>query len=299
MTFKRLLRSCVAPVLMVSLLAACASDKEAIEYVETPVEQLYNNAYNSLLANDYVKAAQQFDEVERQHPYSVWATKSQLMAAYSHYQDEKYDDAIIALDRFIELHPSNKDVPYAIYLKSLSYYEQISDVGRDQMMTDLARTTFEELLKRFPDSKYSRDASLKLDLTIDHLAGKEMEIGRYYTSRNQCIAALDRFKTVVETYDTTTHVPEALHRMSECYLQLGLDEEAKRTAAVLGHNFPGSEWYVDSYQIVERKRLKDPEISPWYWPFEEKDTLTVLEEQESRPRSTPKPKDDAAWWEIW
>lgn len=310
MTMKRLLRTTLTPAFAVMVLAACASDSEEIEYVETPVEVLYNNAYNSLLNNEYVKAAQQFDEVERQHPYSVWATKSQLMAAYSNYQDEKYDEAIIALDRFIELHPSNKDVPYALYLKGVSYYEQISDVGRDQMMTDLAKSTLEDLLKRFPNSKYARDARLKLDLTFDHLAGKEMEIGRYYTSRDQCIAAIERFKTVVEKYDTTTHVPEALHRMGECYLQLGLDHEARRTAAVLGHNFPGSEWYVDSYQIVERKRLRDPVEAPWYWPFDKKDPLTVLEEQDGQqavdardtiaetPLEDPK-EDKSSWWKFW
>ena len=290
-----------------SLLAACSSDK-VDEYVESPVEELYNDGHNALLAGEYEEAAKKFDEVERQHPYSIWATKAQLMAAYAHYENEEYDEAVIALDRFIQLHPSNKDVPYATYLKGLSYYEQISDVGRDQLMTDEAQKTFRELIKRFPPSKYARDARLKLDLTIDHLAGKEMEIGRYYTSRNQCIAALARFKSVVQKYQTTTHVPEALHRMIECYIQLGLDAEAKRTAAVLGHNFPGSEWYLDSYQIVERKRLVDKEEPSWYWPFEKKDTLDLLEEQDGvKAEEDLLPEDDApledkkdsSWWKIW
>lgn len=297
-----------APVLAVSLLSACSSTDEDIPYVESPVEQLYNDGHNALLAGEYEIAAQKFDEVERQHPYSVWATKSQLMAAFAHYEDEKYDEAVIALDRFIQLHPSNKDVPYATYLKGLSYYEQISDVGRDQLMTDQAQKTFRELIKRFPTSKYARDARLKLDLTVDHLAGKEMEIGRYYTSRNQCIAALNRFKAVVEKYQTTTHVPEALHRMIECYIQLGLEDEAKRTAAVLGHNFPGSEWYIDTYQIVERKRLKDKEDPSWYWPFEKKDTLELLEEQDGIKAETERldgeedllpVKKESSWWKIW
>lgn len=295
-----------APLLVAAMLSACSSTSDETEYVETPVEQLYNSAHNAMLAGEYNEATKKFDEVERQHPYSVWATKAQLMAAYAHYENEKYDEAVIALDRFIQLHPSNKDVPYATYLKGLSYYEQISDVGRDQMMTELAQKAFRELIKKYPNSKYARDARLKLDLTFDHLAGKEMEIGRYYTSRNQCIAALARFKNVVQKYDTTTHVPEALHRMIECYMQLGLDEEARRTAAVLGHNFPGSEWYVDTYQIVERKRLRDKEEPDWYWPFEEKDALEVLEEQDGQQAEDMRPEteepvepEDDSWWKFW
>ncbi len=306
---KHLFKRLAAPALIAVTLAACSSDNTEDTYVELPVEQLYNSAHNALLAGEYKDAAKKFDEVERQHPYSVWATKAQLMAAYANYESEEYDEAVIALDRFIQLHPSNKDVPYATYLKGLSYYEQISDVGRDQLMTDQAQKSFRELIKRYPTSKYARDARLKLDLTFDHLAGKEMEIGRYYTSRNQCIAALSRFKSVVQKYQTTTHVPEALHRMIECYLQLGLDDEAKRAAAVLGHNFPGSEWYTDSYQIVERKRVKDKEEGPWYWPFEKKDALDALEEQDGkiaedlRPEGGEEeivlPKKESSWWKFW
>ncbi len=305
---QRSLKYIATPLLAVSLLAACSSTDDAEEYVESPVEQLYNDGHNALLAQEYEEAATKFDEVERQHPYSVWATKAQLMAAYAHYENEKYDEAVIALDRFIQLHPSNKDVPYATYLKGLSYYEQISDVGRDQLMTDEAQKTFKELIKRFPTSKYAKDARIKLDLTVDHLAGKEMEIGRYYTTRNQCIAALSRFKSVVQRYQTTTHVPEALHRMIECYIQLGLDDEAKRTAAVLGHNFPGSEWYVDSYQIVERKRIKEKEEPSWYWPFDKKDALEVLEEQDGIQAENALPPEEkerlqaerkSSWWKIW
>ncbi|SCA57401.1 Outer membrane protein assembly factor BamD [Candidatus Terasakiella magnetica] len=304
---KKTILRLAAPLMMFAALSACSGTDQAEDYQESPVEQLYNDAHNNMLAGEYEEAAKKFDEVERQHPYSIWATKSQLMAAYANYENEEYDEAVIALDRFIQLHPSNKDVPYATYLKGLSYYEQISDVGRDQMMTDLAQKTFRELIKRYPTSKYSRDARLKLDLTFDHLAGKEMEIGRYYTSRNQCIAALSRFKTVVQKYDTTTHVPEALHRMIECYLQLGLDDEARRTAAILGHNFPGSDWYIDSYQIVERKRVKDKEAPSWYWPFEEKDALEVLEEQDGLKAEDARPdeealepaKEDKSWYNFW
>lgn len=231
------------------LLAACASTDEP-EYVERPVEELYNEAMDSLLAADYAEAARLFDEVERQHPYSVWAAKAQLMAAYANYQDNKYDDAVNALDRFIQLHPGNRDVAYAYYLRAISYYEQISDIGRDQKMTRLALESLEEVARRFPESRYARDATLKIDLARDHLAGKHMEIGRFYQARGEYLAAINRFRTVVQDYQTTTHAPEALHRLVECYLALGVTEEAQATAAVLGYNFPGSPWYADSYALL-------------------------------------------------
>ena len=240
----------VIATLGLSLMLAACSSNEAPEYVERPVSELYNGAQDLLDAKEYQKAAQAFDEVERQHPYSVWATKATLMSAYSYYQDNKYDDAINALDRFISLHPANPDVPYAYYLKALSYYEQISDVGRDQQMTQHAMEALDDVIRRFPDSKYSRDAKLKKDLTVDHLAGKEMSVGRYYQDRQEYLAAINRFKSVIDKYQTTTHVPEALARLTECYLALGLEGEAKRTAAVLGHNFPGSEYYSESYSLL-------------------------------------------------
>ncbi len=251
------------------LLAACANNEEK-KYVEEPVERLYNSALNQLQSQDFKGAAASFDEVDRQHPYSVWATKSQLMSAYAHYQNNAYDDALITLDRFIQLHPSNQDVPYAYYLKALSYYEQISDVGRDQKMTEFALKSLNDVVTRFPRSKYARDAKLKIDLTQDHLAGKEMEIGRYYSIQGQYLAAINRFKIVAENFQTTTHVPEALHRLTESYLALGLVDQANKTAAILGHNFPGSEWYVDTYEIVENKEIRKPEVrkTPWYWPFQ-------------------------------
>ena len=249
-------------VALALLVSACSTKKK--EYVERPVEELYNEALNYMEQQEYIEATQSFDEVERQHPYSVWATKAQLMAAYTYYLGNRYDDAILALDRFIQLHPANRDVAYAMYLKGLSYYEQISDVARDQKITELALTSFKELVTRFPKSKYSRDAKVKIDLAFDHLAGKEMEIGRYYHGQHQYLAAINRFRKVVETYQTTTHVPEALHRLTEAYLAIGVVEEARKTASVLGHNFPGSEWYIDSYEILENKKIR-PEIDiPWW-----------------------------------
>jgi len=244
-------------------LGACTQKKP--EYVERPVETLYNEAMDNLLVGFPADATAKFDEVERQHPYSLWATKAQLMAAYSYYLQNRYDDAIVALDRFIRLHPTSRDVAYAHYLKGLSYYEQISDVARDQKMTELALTTLDELVKRFPNSKYARDAKLKIDLTYDHLAGKEMEIGRYYHRQGHFLAAINRYRIVVDKFQTTTHVPEALHRLTEAYLALGVPDEARKTAAVLGHNFPGSEWYIDSYEMVEDKKVRpDKAGKPWY-----------------------------------
>ncbi len=239
------------------ILAACSSD-DGPTYVERPVEDIYNEAVDNLEAGRVQAAAEEFDEVERQHPYSIWATKAQLMAAYSYYLRQEHDDAILSLDRFIQLHPGNPDVAYAYYLKSLSYYEQISDVGRDQRTTQLALESLEEVSRRFPETSYARDARLKLDLTRDHLAGKEMEIGRFYLRRGHYLAAINRFKRVVEDYQTTTHVPEALHRIAESYTALGIEPEARKAAAVLGHNYPGSEWYVDSYAIVEDASVRDP-----------------------------------------
>jgi outer membrane protein assembly factor BamD len=241
------------------LLTACASDKDAAPKEEA-VDVLYNRAAKALDEGNYKEATKNFEEVERQHPYSQWATQAQLMAAYSSYQGQNYDEAELALDRFIELHPGSKDVDYAYYLKALCYYEQISDVRRDQEMTQSAVEAFTALQNRFPESRYARDAALKLDLTYDHLAGKEMEIGRYYLTRGQTQAAINRFRTVIQKYQTTTHTAEALHRLVEAYLTLGMTAEATKVASVLGYNYPGSEWYKRSYELLdprERQKIMD------------------------------------------
>ena len=256
------LRRFAAAVLVIVGLSACGSDE--IAYFEQPVEDLYNEAMDQMLSNNFAAAAVAFDEVERQHPYSVWATKAQIMTAFSNYQNNQYDEAILAARRFISLHPGNRDVDYAYYLVAISYYEQISDVGRDQRMTELAFEALEEIVRRFPDSVYARDATLKINLTRDHLAGKEMEIGRYYQSSGQHIAAINRFRNIIEKYQTTSHVPEALLRLTESYLALGVTDEAQATAAVLGHNFPGSEWYQDSYALLTGVDLR-PEVDGESW----------------------------------
>ena len=222
----------------------------AAQYIECPIDQIYTDAWKMIDTENWLQAGRQFDEVERQHPYSVWATKAQIMAAFTYYQANKYDDAIIALDRFIQLHPGHKDIPYAYYLKGLCFYEQISDVGRDQRVTQQALDSLSDLAKRFPDTPYAKDARLKVELTIDHLGGKEMDIGRYYQKNQQYVGAINRYRTVIERYQTTTHVPEALHRLVECYLALGVKQEAQESAAVLGYNFPGSDWYADTYFLL-------------------------------------------------
>ena len=241
----------VLPVcaLMLLLLGACASKKDV--YVEKPVDQLYNRAMDQLDAGDYPGASKAFDEVDQQHPNSVWATKAQLMSAYALYKGEKQDESVVALDRFIQLHPAYKDTPYAYYLKALCYYEQIADVQRDQKITEQAMASLQEVINRFPDSKYARDAHFKIDLVRDQLAGKDLAIGRFYQQQQQFLAAINRYRNVVEKFQTTTEVPEALHRLIECYETLGLHDEARKTAALLGYNYPNSEWYVDSYTLVK------------------------------------------------
>ena len=252
-------RAGLAVALLALVVAGCNTGREEVAYVERPVEQLYNEGMDNLIAGRYEEAAASFDEVERQHPYSIWATRAQLMTAFSHYQDNEFDDAIISAQRYIQLHPGSEDVPYAYYLIGVSYYEQIVDVGRDQKLTELALNGLDEVIRRFPDSEYARDARLKIDLTRDHLAGKEMEIGRYYQRRGEDLAALNRFKQVIVDFQTTTHVPEALHRLTETYLALGLQKEAQSAAAVLGFNYPGSEWYVDAYRLLQGEDLEPVE----------------------------------------
>lgn len=250
----------VAVMGMALAVTGCAGmGAKDVKYIERPVEEIYNTALKELQKGRYFQAAEQFDEVERQHPYSVWARRSMLMAAYSNYQINEYDKAILAAQRFISLHPGNRDVVYAYYLVAISYYEQISDVGRDQKITAEALRALTEVVRRFPTSDYARDARLKIDLTNDHLAGKEMEIGRYYLKQHEYLAAINRFRIVVESFQTTSHVPEALHRLTESYVALGIIDEAQSAAAVLGHNYPGSDWYQDSYSLLTGKDIRPVE----------------------------------------
>jgi len=210
-------------------------------------EVLYNRGVDAINARRYGTAAQQFDLVERNYPYSSWAVNAQIMQGYAEYLQSRYTQSIATLDRFIQLYPAHRDIAYAYYLRALAHYEQIADVQRDQRATQQAMGALQEVVNRFPESAYGRDAKLKIDLARDHLAGKEMEIGRWYLGQKLYTAAINRFQRVVDEYQTTNHTAEALHRLTESYLRLGLTEQARRTVAVLGHNYPGSDWYSDSY----------------------------------------------------
>jgi len=233
-------------------LSGCATSgpKRDTAYIARDVNTLYSAAKARLDMRRYKEAAQLFDEVERQHPYSVWARRAQLMSAFSYYLSGDYNESISSAQRFLSLHPGNKDAPYAYYLIALDYYEQISDVTRDQKLTQQALNAMGELTRRYPNTAYARDARLKLDLINDHLAGKEMEVGRFYQRRGQWLASTYRFRKVTDDYQTTTHTPEALLRLTESYLALGVPEEAKKAAAVLGANYPGSKWYERAYRLI-------------------------------------------------
>lgn len=225
---------------------------------QTPVEDLYNNGVDAMNDGRYKAANQQFDLVEQNYPYSSWAVNAQLMQGYTQYLQNQYTEALGTLDRFIQLHPQHRDIAYAYYLRALSYYEQIADMERDQKATQQALIALQDVVNRFPDSAYARDARLKIDLARDHLAGQEMEIGRFYEKQRLYGAAVGRFQRVVTEYQTTNHVPEALHRLTELYLMLGLKNEARKTASVLGYNYPGSEWYENSYdQLVSDGLVRD------------------------------------------
>jgi outer membrane protein assembly factor BamD len=221
-------------------------------YVARDVNTLYNAAKDQLDRRQYKTAAALFDEVERQHPYSIWARRAQLMSAFSYYAAQDHTKSTESARRFLAIHPGNKDAPYALYLIGVNYYEQIEDVTRDQSTTRQALDSFGELIRRHPDTRFAADARIKTDLVRDHLAGKEMEIGRFYQRRSEWLASIIRFRTVVDEYETTTHAPEALMRLTESYLALGVTEEARKAAAVLGANYPGTKWYQRAYELVQR-----------------------------------------------
>jgi len=221
-------------------------------YVARDVDTLYAAAKDRLDLGRTREAAALFDEVERQHPYSPWARRAQLMSAFSYYVARDYTKAIQSAQRFLSIHPGNKDAAYAYYLIGLSYYEQISDVSRDQKITEQARTALTDVVRRYPDTRYAADARLKLDLVADHLAGKEMTIGRYYQNSGKWLAATIRFREVLDNYQTTSHAPEALYRLVESYLAIGIPEEAQKAAAILGANYPNTEWYQKAYRLMDR-----------------------------------------------
>jgi outer membrane protein assembly factor BamD len=259
------------PLLILLPLAACGTawdgrqdslNPRAAVTQDTSPEALFASGIEALNRGEYARAVALFDTVDREHPYSAFATNAKLMGAYGEYMRNRYTEALGALDRFIQLHPAHRDIAYAYYLRALCLYEQINDVERDQRTTEQAMVALQDVVNRFPNTPYARDARLKMDLGRDHLAGREMAVGRFYQTRRLHLAAIGRFRRVVDEFQTTNHVPEALHRLTELYLTLGMVEEARRTASVLGHNYPGSPWYQDSYVLLvegaERDSLDRP-----------------------------------------
>ena len=222
-------------------------DEKGLKLEDESPDLLYSNGIDALRKESYSTAVKHFEAIQQNYPYSPWATNAELMEGYTEYRRNNYTEAVAQLDRFIQLHPSSKDVAYAYYLRALCYYEQISDIARDQKGTEAAQTALQEVVNRFPDSAYARDARLKIDLCRDHLAGKEMLIGGYYEKRHLYAAAIGRYQRVVDDFQTTNHTPEALSRLTELYLKLGLVNEAKRTASVLAYNYPGNKWYQTSW----------------------------------------------------
>lgn len=258
---KKLLISCACLLLV----TACkpTPPKETLH----DVEPLYTAAMDAMKSGNYPEAITHFEDLERQHPYSQWAVRGQIMVTYAHFKMEQYDESILSAENFIRLHPGYKNLDYLYYLRALSYYYRISDITRDQGYTKEALEAFKEITYRFPASKYASDAKLKITLCEGHLAGQELMIGRFYQKQGRFLAAINRFRNVIKTYEKSVQTPEALYRISESYLALGIDDEAQAAAAVLGHNFPTSDWYKDAYEMLAEQNLK---------PAETKDTSSWL-----------------------
>lgn len=278
-------------VIMLCLLAvSCSKDKVITDEKDLSDEELYNAAKQNFEEKKYKGAVENFQEIERLYPFSKLATKAQVMAAYSYYKDEEYEDAIDVIDNFIRLNPANSDTPYMYYLKALSYYNRIADVKRDQKVTKQALDALVEVTRRYPETEYARDANLKIDLVNDHLAGKEMEIGRFYLKDRKYIAAINRFRAVVDTYQTTSHTPEALYRLVESYLSLGLNDEAQKNAAVLGYNYQGTKWYKYAYKLMQSGESAENKDSSWFNVF------GVGESEKTKEPELPKDDDKADSW---
>jgi len=245
--------------------SACAgkAQRPRLAYEERPVEALYNTGYQRLERKRWRDAVDYFQEVERQHPYSEWARRAILMQIYAYYQNGSYPEAIAAADRFIQLFPGNPSAPYAFYMKAVCNFEQIVDVGRDQGYAQAALSGLRDVVRRYPGTAFATDARVKIDMVNDQLAGKEMNVGRYYQRAHQPLAAINRYKSVIDNQDfqRTSHAPEALYRLVEVYVSLGLKEEATRNAAVLGHNYPGSAWYAEAYALLSENGAQ-PGVAP-------------------------------------
>lgn len=248
----------------VLVLVACGKRQKEIPLDQQPPEYIFKQAEQKMAGGEEEKAAKLFGEVERLYPYSDWAKRGIVMSAFALHKARKYEEARAAAQRYLDFYPADEDAAYAQYLMALSYYDQIDKVARDQGNTFQALQALRVVIERYPDSEYAKSARLKFDLAIDHLAAKEMEVGRYYLKRGFFSAAINRFRVVVEDYQTTSHTPEALHRLVEAYLSLGLDGEAQTAGAILGHNFKGTKWYEDSYALLTGRGLR-PEAKSTSW----------------------------------
>lgn len=257
MTTGRLYVFRIAAFVTLFAIAGCSGSKTAtfVDVEGFGPDQIYERGEYEVNRGRFADAAFFFSEVERLYPYSEWAQRAMMMQAYAHHENRSYEEARAAASRFIDFYPAEEDAAYAQFLIGLSYYDQISDVGRDQKITRQALQAFRIVIEQYPDSEYARSANLKFDLAYDHLAGKEMEVGRFYLSRNNYAAAINRFRNVVESFQTTTHTAEALHRLVEAYLSLGLTDEAQTAGAILGHNFQSTEWYDNSYKLLTDQGL--------------------------------------------
>ncbi len=259
MTIGKSRANLVGAIILGLALAGCSDngrvERGEIEFESFSAKQIFERAEFDLERGNAGLAAEVFGEVERLYPYSEWAKRALIMQAYSYHQDEDYENSRAAAQRFIDFYPTDEEAAYAQYLLALSYYDQIDEVGRDQGLTFQALQSLRQVIERYPDSEYARSSILKFDLAFDHLASKEMEIGRYYLRRDNFAASINRFRVVIEDFQTTTHTPEALHRLVEAYLSLGLVDEARTAGAILGHNFRGTEWYEDSYKMLTGQGL--------------------------------------------
>ncbi|WP_460274832.1 outer membrane protein assembly factor BamD [Celeribacter sp. ULVN23_4] len=250
--------------LSMAFLTACGDTAPRGDLEGYPAKDIYERAEYEITQKDFGDAAFYFGEVERLYPYSDWAKRALIMQAFSYHRDKDYENARVSAQRFLDFYPADEDAAYAQYLLALSYYDQIDDIGRDQGLTFQALQALRVVIERYPNSEYARSAILKFDLAFDHLAAKEMEIGRYYLKHKHYTAATNRFRVVVEQFQTTQHTPEALHRLVESYLALGLTEEAQTAAAILGHNYQSSEWYQDSYKLLTGQGL-EPKVFENNW----------------------------------
>ncbi|MHB2167555.1 outer membrane protein assembly factor BamD [Alsobacter sp. R-9] len=224
-----------------------------------PAETLYNEGLAYMQKNDFESASKRFGTLDRQYPFSTWAKKALILKTYANYSARNYDDAIADGRRFLALNPASPDAAYAAYMVAMSYYNQIPDISRDQERAEKALVALQEVVTRWPNSEYAPDAKFKINVVKDQLAGKEMQIGRFYLQKRNYTAAINRFRNVVSQYQTTNQIEEALARLAECYLALGIVNEAQTAGAVLGHNFPDSQWYKETYALLQTKGLEPRE----------------------------------------